>query len=123
MGIGTVTLRFMMDDLREINNGFPNAQDVENLQTFLDTLRPVTALDLFVVAPVPFPISFTLNNLINADSGTLQNIQNSVQAMLLARRLQRKLSMACLWAPRRYSRPGYRFQFPVLLELLASILS
>lgn len=81
MGVGTTTLRFMMDDLRAASGGFPNLQDAANLMTFMNTVRPVTVMDLFVVAPIPQPVSFKLNNLTNDDSGTIENINLAVQDM------------------------------------------
>ncbi len=52
MGVGTVTVRFMMDDLRAttdpLTNGFPLPQDAANLKAYLDTVRPVAMKDLFV---------------------------------------------------------------------------
>ncbi len=84
MGPGTVTVRFMMDDLRAASGGFPTQTDVAAVQTYLNSKRPVTAIDCFVVAPIPEPISFTLKNLNATDSGTMANIAASVQAMLAA---------------------------------------
>ncbi len=89
MGIGTVTIRFMMDQVRAtsnpLTNGFPTSVDVAALQTWIDSKRPVTALDCFVVAPIPEPISFTLNNLDSDDAATVANITASVTAMLAAK--------------------------------------
>ena len=85
MGIGTVTLRFMMDQVCVSTNGFPTPGYVQQLQAWIDSKRPVTALDCFVVAPVPYPISFTLNNLDSYDVSTQANITASVQSMLLAK--------------------------------------
>jgi uncharacterized phage protein gp47/JayE len=88
MGIGTVTVRFMMDSLRlspnPLANGFPLPSDVTAVQAWIDARRPVTAMDCFVVAPLPDPIDFTLANLVPSDPGTLQNIATSVSAMLSA---------------------------------------
>lgn len=82
MGIGTVTVRFMMDDLRASQGGFPTDMDVEAVQNWIDFVRPVTVLDSFVVAPIPEPVSFTLNNLESNDASTVANIEASVSAML-----------------------------------------
>jgi uncharacterized phage protein gp47/JayE len=57
MGIGTMTVRFMMDDLRASNGGFPLPSDVDTVRTYLDTVRPVTVKDLFVESPIPFPVN------------------------------------------------------------------
>jgi uncharacterized phage protein gp47/JayE len=57
MGIGTVTVRFMMDDLRATNFGFPLPQDVDMVTDYLSTVRPVAVKDFFVEAPIPYPIN------------------------------------------------------------------
>jgi len=57
LGLGTVTIRFMMDDTYV--DGIPLAADVATLQTHIDALRPVTA-DVTVVAPVAVPINPTI---------------------------------------------------------------
>ncbi len=49
LGLGTVTVRFMMDDT--YGDGLPLVADVATVQTALDAERPVTA-DLTLVAPV-----------------------------------------------------------------------
>jgi uncharacterized phage protein gp47/JayE len=82
MGMGTVTIRFMVDALRADTGGFPNAEDITVVRTYLDSVRPVAVRDFFVVAPVPEPINFTLS-LVN-DSLTLRGqVEASVSAMLL----------------------------------------
>ena len=82
MGIGTVTVRFMMDDLRVSTGGFPNTIDVAAVQAYIDSKRPVTAIDVFVVAPIPEPVSFTLSHLNTKDAGSMANIAKSVSQML-----------------------------------------
>ena len=84
MGIGTVTVRFMMDQLRATTGGFPNASDVSAVQTYINARRPVTALDTFVVSPIQEPINFSLSGLNATDASTIANIKSSVSAMLLA---------------------------------------
>ena len=85
MGIGTVSVRFMMDSLRATSQGFPGPGDVASVQTWIDSLRPVTAIDTFVVAPIRQTVNFTLNSLINHDTTTLANIAASVTKMIQAR--------------------------------------
>lgn len=89
MGIGTVTVRFMMDDLRATSNpstnGFPNSGDVATVLAYLNTKRPVAIKDFFVVAPIPEPINFTLSGLYAADPATQNNINASVTQMLKKR--------------------------------------
>jgi uncharacterized phage protein gp47/JayE len=82
MGVGTVTLRFMMDDLRAANSGFPTTTDVAAVQAYIDSVRPVTVIDVYVVAPVPFPVNFTLKGLTTLNSSTMANVNTAVSAML-----------------------------------------
>ena len=81
MGMGTVTVRFMMDDLRA-PTGFPTPQDVQNVTLALDQVRPVAVKDFFVEAPVAYPIDLTISNLVVDNAGTEQAINDSVAAML-----------------------------------------
>jgi uncharacterized phage protein gp47/JayE len=85
MGIGTVTVRFMMDDVRVNQGGFPNEDDAAALLAYLDAKRPVSVLDLYVVSPVPEPVSFTLSDLVSDDNSTLANIEAKVREMLKMR--------------------------------------
>ncbi len=57
LGLGTITLRFMMDDAYA--DGIPQAADVQAVQDYIDAVRPVTA-DLTVVAPVAVPLDLTI---------------------------------------------------------------
>jgi uncharacterized phage protein gp47/JayE len=92
-GIGTVTVRFMMDDLRagpftiDTNGaghggGFPEAADVTSVMTYLEARRPVAVKDFYVVAPLPQLISFTVNHLDDNDAATQAAIAASVAQML-----------------------------------------
>lgn len=85
MGDGTVTVRFMMDDLRSSNNGLPTSDDIATVKAYLDTVRPVATKDLFVVAPTLHPIAFTITNLVEDDASTRAAISNAVIAMLADR--------------------------------------
>lgn len=89
MGIGTVTVRIMCDELRAtsdvMTNGFPLSGDIEAVRAHLDTKRPVCVKDFFVEAPIPEPVSFTISNLVNDDASTRENIRQSVIAMLADR--------------------------------------
>lgn len=83
MGIGTVTVRFMVDDLNAANNGFPTGYDIQQVTAYLDSVRPVTVKDFFVVAPIPQPIDVFITHL-NPDSTTLRAmIQESLEQMLM----------------------------------------
>lgn len=62
-GIGTMTVRFMMDDLRVANDGFPLPVDVSAVATYIDKMRPVTVKDTFVAAPIKFFLDLTIADL------------------------------------------------------------
>jgi uncharacterized phage protein gp47/JayE len=63
MGIGTCTLRFMMDDLRAANGGFPLPGDEDVVAAYINVVRPVTVRDMFVEAPIPYPINLRITYL------------------------------------------------------------
>ena len=85
MGVGTVTVRFMMDDLRSGSGGFPTAEDVSVVRAHIDLKRPVAVRDFYVEAPIPEPISFTISMLKNDTAATRAAISAAVSAMLLGR--------------------------------------
>jgi uncharacterized phage protein gp47/JayE len=58
LGLGTVTVRFMMDDTYD--DGVPEPADVTLVQSFIDARRPVTAA-VTVVAPVAVPLNLSIN--------------------------------------------------------------
>jgi uncharacterized phage protein gp47/JayE len=86
MGMGTVSVRFMMDDLRAtddpMTNGFPFPDDVTAVYNYLNTKRPVAVKDFVCVAPIPEPIDFTVSHLNQSDATTYGAIIDSVTAML-----------------------------------------
>lgn len=65
MGAGTVTVRIMCDNVTTVppTNGFPTATQLSTVLTYLDTVRPVTVRDRWVLAPIPEPINFSISNL------------------------------------------------------------
>jgi len=83
MGIGTVTVRFMMDDLRADNNGFPLPSDVDAVRTYLDTVRPVAVKDFYVAAPIPYPINLQISSLTSDDSATRGAITSSLKEIFM----------------------------------------
>ena len=83
MGIGTVTVRFMADDLRSSLDGFPTAYDITQVSNYLNTVRPVAVKDIFVVAPIPRRIDILISKLV-PDSLTIRaNVEASLQDMLI----------------------------------------
>lgn len=83
MGIGTITVRFMMDDLRAVNNGFPTGEDIITVTNYIDSVRPVTLKDRFIVMAVPYQIDFRIANLVGDTDSIREAIEISVKDMLL----------------------------------------
>jgi uncharacterized phage protein gp47/JayE len=63
MGLGTVTIRFMMDGLRADRDGFPVQTDIERVAAYLDSVRPVATKDRFIVAPLRQAVNVEINRL------------------------------------------------------------
>jgi len=83
MGIGTVTVRFMMDELRSYNSGFPLQQDIDDVAAYLDIMRPVAVKDIFVMSPIPHPVHVTVDNLLPGGLSVQAEIEKSLEDMLL----------------------------------------
>lgn len=58
MGLGTVTVRFMMDDTYA--DGIPQAADVTAVQDYIDTVRPAGMKGFYAAAPVAVPLDMTI---------------------------------------------------------------
>lgn len=85
MGIGTVTVRFMMDDLRASGGGFPLQEDIDAVTAYLDTVRPVAVKDFFVVAPIPQPVDLTISALSDDTEKVRAAIEVAMKEMFLDR--------------------------------------
>lgn len=85
MGMGTVTVRFMMDNLRANEGGFPRQSDVNAVYEALDKARPVAVKDMFVVAPIPRRINVQIDRLIPDTPTVRAAIGLSLQLMLRER--------------------------------------
>lgn len=75
MGLGTVTVRFVVDD--HATSIIPDAAMVQNVFDYIDNVRPVTAKQLYVVAPIAVPLDFTIQ--LTPNTAT---VQAAVQAEL-----------------------------------------
>ena len=97
MGIGITTVRFMMDDLRAgplvldtngnviSGGGFPLSADITAVNKFMQSKRPVTVKNCYVLAPLPDAINFTVASLSISNTETQAAIELSVAAMLAAK--------------------------------------
>jgi uncharacterized phage protein gp47/JayE len=83
MGIGTVTVRVMFDDLRSSNDGFPLIQDLNAVEGYIDTVRPVAVKDFWVLAALKQRIEFYINDLTPDTSEVRAAIEVSLKEMLL----------------------------------------
>lgn len=88
--VGAATVRFLMEGvlldgtpLRP--NGIPTMEDCALVHAHIDPLRPVTVKRLFVLPPIPNPVSFAISNL-DRDTPTVRAaIEASVRKMLVRR--------------------------------------
>lgn len=95
MGIGTVTVRFACDVLRASNDGLPTLDDCAMAKAYIDTVRPVTVADLFVVPWIPQGIGPRILNLTDTSPSTKLAIGASLQAMLLEKAAPGQTIFAC----------------------------
>ena len=95
MGIGTVTVRFACDVLRAGNDGLPTPDDCALAKAYLDTVRPVTVADLFVLAAIPQGIVPRILNLSNDTPSMRLAIEAALQAMLLEKAAPGQTIFAC----------------------------
>jgi len=75
-GPGTITVRFLMDELRADDDGWPQPPDVIAVKDYIDKMRPVTVKDSYVVAPIKQFIDVTIQNLLP------ESAQGDVEASL-----------------------------------------
>lgn len=84
MGIGTVSIRFMMDDLRKDDNlGFPLPEDVTAVEAYVNTQRPVAVKDIFIVAPLKQFMQVIIVDLVPDTPGVREEIEDSLKRMLI----------------------------------------
>jgi len=83
MGIGTVTVRVLFDDLRADDDGWPQAQDLETVTAYINTQRPVAVKDFFVVAPIKQFVDVRIANLTPDTTAIRDAIELSLKEMLL----------------------------------------
>jgi len=82
MGIGTVTTRFVMDELRADDDGWPTTNDIEIVRAYVDTVRPVAVKDFWVLAPIKQYIDVYIEHLVPDTNETRAEIEASLRQML-----------------------------------------
>jgi uncharacterized phage protein gp47/JayE len=81
-GPGTMTVRFLMDDLRADDDGWPTPADIETVAAYIDLKRPVTVKDCYVMAPIKQFLDLTISDLAVDDAATRAAIEQSIRNML-----------------------------------------
>ena len=81
IGPGTMTVRFLMDDLYPENYGLPQEADIEAVYDYVNSKRPVTVLDCFVMAPILYFYDVTISELTNDDASVRGSIEESIKEM------------------------------------------
>ena len=85
MGIGTVTVRFMLDAVRSSFDGLPQSADLTDMAEHLETVRPVTVAQVFALAPVK-QLEPVVISLISQDTPAVrQNVIDELDQMMFAR--------------------------------------
>jgi uncharacterized phage protein gp47/JayE len=85
MGIGTMTIRFLMDDLRADDDGWPTPADIITVADYIDKMRPVTVKDCYVVAPIKQFMDVTIASLVPNTTEAQAEIELSLHNMLLVK--------------------------------------
>lgn len=85
MGIGTVTVRVMLDTVRAAAYGVPDVEDLAAVASYLDTVRPVTVAQVYVEAPIAQALDITITDLIGDTPEIRANISTELAEMLRAR--------------------------------------
>jgi uncharacterized phage protein gp47/JayE len=81
-GPGTMTVRFLMDDLRAADDGWPTPDDILAVAAYIDKKRPVTVKDCYVLAPIKYFLDITITDLAVDDAATRAAIEQSIRNML-----------------------------------------
>jgi uncharacterized phage protein gp47/JayE len=85
MGVGTLTVRFMMDDVREGFGGIPQTEDLDLVRAYIDKRRPVTVADFWTEAPIVQQHEIEITALARDNPEVRNNIRLEVAEMLRAR--------------------------------------
>jgi uncharacterized phage protein gp47/JayE len=81
-GIGTMTVRFLMDELRADDDGWPQPTDVQAVADYIDKMRPVTVKDCYVLAPIKQFIDVSIAHLVPSTMAAAGAIEVSIREML-----------------------------------------
>ncbi|HVG51532.1 MAG TPA: baseplate J/gp47 family protein [Xanthobacteraceae bacterium] len=82
-GPGTITVRFLMDELRADDDGWPMPTDVQAVHDYINLKRPVAVKDTYVLAPIKQFIDVTVQNLVPDTVEAEAAVEASLRNMLL----------------------------------------
>jgi len=85
MGVGTYSVRFMLDEVRAEFDGLPQSADITAVTAALAVLRPVTVAQTYLLAPVQQIETVTIDNLIGDTPEVRTAIRSEIDAMLFVR--------------------------------------
>lgn len=85
MGVGTYTVRFMMDDVRAAFDGVPQTADLEMATESVALKRPTTVAQAYVLAPIRQDETVTIDDLVGDTPETRTAIEAEVAAMMRKR--------------------------------------
>jgi uncharacterized phage protein gp47/JayE len=80
-GIGTMTVRFLMDDMYPDNYGLPTAGDIQEVALYIDSKRPVTVKDCYVLAPLLEFYNVNIFDLVLDTSTIRARVEQSIKDM------------------------------------------
>jgi uncharacterized phage protein gp47/JayE len=84
-GPGTITTRFLMDDVHSDNYGLPTEADIQEVHDHIDKMRPVTVLDCYVVAPILFFYDIEIQSLVEDDPTVRGRVEQAIKDMEMKR--------------------------------------
>jgi len=79
LGPGTMTVRFLMDDIYPDNHGMPQESDIVEVYDYVNSKRPVTVYDCFVFAPILYFYDITIKDLVNDDESVRARIEEAIK--------------------------------------------
>lgn len=80
MGVGTVSVRVMLDELRADAGGFPTPDDLAAVREHIDPVRPVTVKEWWALSPIAQPHNLKIGNLSAATAATRAAINRELRA-------------------------------------------
>lgn len=80
-GVGTVVVRFLIEPTEVNPYGIPTTGDVTRVTDYINSVRPVTAKNFAVIAPVAVPLNLNIHLLVADNPDIRIAVANELQAM------------------------------------------